>query len=94
MDSTALTALLIGNIIAPLMVAFFQRRGERSEANSAAVPLLVQKLDALAEDVRELRNDMRVTREHEAEIAVLGARVTALESSGRAAVHLAHDRSE
>jgi hypothetical protein len=81
----ALIGILVAQVLMPVVAAFIQRKQGKDEDHIAAVPLLMAEMQSLGRALQELRQDVRAQAVTAAEVAVLKARVDALERRGPSA---------
>ncbi|WP_254624871.1 hypothetical protein [Myxococcus sp. CA051A] len=77
---TAVLALAVSGFLVPLLNGLLARRATRQEQAADQVPLLVQRMEGIAADVKEIKTELRVVREHDAELRLVDQRLRALES--------------
>ncbi|GMT96856.1 hypothetical protein KH5H1_09750 [Corallococcus caeni] len=65
--------------LVPLLNGLLSRRQTKHEAAVDQVPLLVQSLGAVAQDVRDIKAELRVVNEHSALLKLLELRLRGLE---------------
>jgi len=76
---TAVLALAVSQLLVPLLNGLLARRATKHEAAVDQVPLLVQRMEAVAADVREIKTDLRRVGEHESKLGLVDLRLKALE---------------
>lgn len=77
---TAIFALAVSGFLVPLLNGLLARRATRQEQAADQVPLLVQSMGAIAADVKDIKTELRVVREHDAELRLVDQRLRAMES--------------
>ncbi|WP_223761768.1 hypothetical protein [Corallococcus sp. AS-1-6] len=75
----AVLVLAVGQLLVPLLNGMLSRRQTKHEAAADQVPLLVQSVTAVAQDVRDIKAELRVVSEHGAMLKLLDLRLRALE---------------
>jgi hypothetical protein len=76
---TAVLALAVSQLLVPLLNGLLARRQAKHEAAADQVPLLVQRMEAVAADVREIKTDLRRVGEHDSMLKLVALRLKALE---------------
>ncbi|WP_233583231.1 hypothetical protein [Corallococcus sp. CA053C] len=69
----------MSQLLVPLLNGLLSRRQTKHEAAADQVPLLVQSLTAVAQDVRDIKADLRVVGEHGTKLQLMDLRLKALE---------------
>ncbi|TQF14205.1 hypothetical protein FJV41_19745 [Myxococcus llanfairpwllgwyngyllgogerychwyrndrobwllllantysiliogogogochensis] len=77
---TAIFALAVSQLLVPLLNGMLARRQVKHEQAADQVPLLVQRVEAIGADVKEIKTELRVVREHDAELRLVDQRLRGLES--------------
>ncbi|WP_426747239.1 hypothetical protein VZQ01_06755 [Myxococcus faecalis] len=77
---TAIFALAVSQLLVPLLNGLLSRRQVKHEQAVDQVPLLVQRMESVAADVRDIKTELRVVREHDAELRLVDQRLRALEA--------------
>ncbi|RKH03663.1 hypothetical protein D7X32_13480 [Corallococcus carmarthensis] len=78
-EFAAVLVLAVSQLLVPLLNGLLSRRQTKHEAAVDQVPLLVQSLTAVAQDVRDIKADLRVVNEHGAKLQTQDLRLRALE---------------
>ncbi|RKG97832.1 hypothetical protein D7V97_33840 [Corallococcus sp. CA053C] len=76
---SAVLILAVSQLLVPLLNGLLSRRQQRQEAAVDQVPLLVQSLTAVAQDVRDIKAELRVVGEHGTKLQTQDLRLRALE---------------
>ncbi|CAM4465715.1 hypothetical protein [Corallococcus exiguus] len=76
---SAVLILAVSQLLVPLLNGLLSRRQTKHESAVDQVPLLVQSLGAVAQDVRDIKAELRVVNEHAAMLKVVELRLRALE---------------
>ncbi|RYZ46282.1 MAG: hypothetical protein EOO72_02360 [Myxococcaceae bacterium] len=76
---SAVLILAVSQLLVPLLNGLLSRRQTKHESAVDQVPLLVQSLGAVAQDVRDIKTELRVVNEHSAMLKVFELRLRALE---------------
>ncbi|MFP2910240.1 hypothetical protein ACLESD_35415 [Pyxidicoccus sp. 3LFB2] len=76
---TAVLALAVSQVLTPLLNGLLARRATKHEQAADQVPLLVQRMETVAADVREIKADLRRVGEHESKLGLVDLRLKALE---------------
>ncbi|RYZ33362.1 MAG: hypothetical protein EOO72_14295 [Myxococcaceae bacterium] len=87
---SAVLILAVSQLLVPLLNGLLSRRQQRQEAAVDQVPLLVQSLGAVAQDVRDIKAELRVVSEHGATLKLLDQRLRGFEdwmSAARPQLH-------
>jgi len=77
---TAVLALAVSQVLTPLLNGLLARRATKHEQAADQVPLLVQRMESVAADVREIKTELRRVGEHDSTLKVLELRLKALEA--------------
>ncbi|RKH08725.1 hypothetical protein D7X74_31045 [Corallococcus sp. CA047B] len=76
---SAVLILAVSQLLVPLLNGLLARRQTKHEAAADQVPLLVQSLTAVAQDVRDIKAELRVVSEHGTMLKLIELRLRALE---------------
>ncbi|AFE05583.1 hypothetical protein COCOR_04033 [Corallococcus coralloides DSM 2259] len=76
---SAVLILAVSQLLVPLLNGLLSRRQTKHESAVDQVPLLVQSLGAVAQDVRDIKSELRVVNEHAAMLKVFELRLRAIE---------------
>ncbi|GEL75373.1 hypothetical protein [Myxococcus virescens] len=77
---TAVIALAVSQLLVPLLNGLLARRQAKHEAAADQVPLLVQRMESIAADLRDIKAELRMVREHDSELRLVEQRLRTLES--------------
>lgn len=87
---TAVLALAVSHVVAPLVRGLFERRATKHEQAADQVPLLVERMGTVASDVKDIKADLRRVGEHESKLQLQDLRLKALEDWKLTASPLLH----
>ncbi|AKQ66518.1 hypothetical protein A176_003430 [Myxococcus hansupus] len=77
---TAVFVLAASQLLVPLLQGLLSRRQAKHEAAVEQVPLLVERLGAVADGVRDIKAELRRVGEHDSMLKQVDLRLKALES--------------
>ncbi|AEI66956.1 hypothetical protein [Corallococcus macrosporus] len=77
---TAVIALAVSQLLVPLLNELLARRQAKHEAAADQVPLLVQRMESIAADLRDIKAELRMVREHDSELRLVEQRLRTLEA--------------
>ncbi|QSQ24869.1 hypothetical protein JY651_07985 [Pyxidicoccus parkwayensis] len=75
----AILCLAVSQLLVPLLNGLLARRATKHEQAADQVPLLVQRMETVAADVRDIKAELRRVGEHESMLKLVDLRLKALE---------------